>query len=285
MFKIFSKKQIMLTSTFLCILLLTGSLFNIAVPGITASADAGITVPVIMYHQVCNEPCVLGDYAITPEILKSDFEYMKENNINPISFSQLENYVKGGHSLPENPIVITFDDGERSFLTKVLPLLKQYRYPANINIVGSLVELYTDSGETDDRYAYLNENDLKILSNEPLVEIGYHSYNLHSLSNRRGMGKLYNESEDEYQRVICNDIALFEKLFMEITERKPSIAAYPYGIRNDTLQTLLKSNNYSVTLTCRESPNTLRVGDDLFELGRFNRPYRLSSETFFENIF
>ena len=285
MFRIFSRKHIIIISVSLCILLLSGSLFNIAVPHISASGNAGVTVPIIMYHQVCNNPSVLGDYAVTPEVLRNDFEYMKKHNIHPVSFSQLSKYVKFGEALPENPIVLTFDDGERSFLTKVLPLLREYNFPANINIVGALVELYTKNGETDDRYAYLNADDIKLLTNEPLVEIGYHSYNLHSLSNRRGMGSLYGESDKECEELICTDIEEFNKLFLSLTGSQPVIAAYPFGIRNDKLQGLLQNNNFTVTLTCRESPNTLTVGDDLFELGRFNRPYRISTKTFFESIF
>lgn len=285
MFRIFSRKHIIIISVYLCVLLLSGSLFNITIPHISASGNAGVTVPIIMYHQVCNNPSVLGDYAITPEVLRNDFEYMKKHNIHPVSFSQLSKYVKFGEALPENPIVLTFDDGERSFLTKVLPLLREYNFPANINIVGALVELYTKNGETDDRYAYLNADDIKLLTNEPLVEIGYHSYNLHSLSNRRGMGSLYGESDKEYEELICTDIEEFNKLFLSLTGSQPVIAAYPFGIRNDKLQNLLQNNNFTVTLTCRESPNTLTVGDDLFELGRFNRPYRISTKTFFESIF
>lgn len=283
MFKIFSYKQLTVFSVILCLFLLGGSVFNI-VPHIEASGTAGVCVPVIMYHQISSDPSVLGDYAVTPEILRDDFEYMKKNNINPVSFAQLGRFVKFGENLPENPIVITFDDGERTFLTKALPLLKEYNYPANINIVGSLVELYTENGETDDRYAYLNEEDIKLLCQEPLVEIGYHSYNLHSLSNRRGMGRLYGESDEEYEKLICSDIKRFEDLFISLTNTKPVIAAYPYGIRNDKLQNLLKDNDFTVTLTCRESTNTLQKGDNLFELGRFNRPYKMSQKAFFNNI-
>ncbi len=285
MFRIFSGKHITTISVILCVFLLFGSIFNIAVPNISASAKAGTAVSIVMYHQICDNPSVLGDYAITPELLREDFEYMKNNNIHPVSFAQLTKYVKTGDALPENPVVITFDDGERSFLTKVLPLLKEFSFPANINIVGSLAELYTENGETDDRYAYLNADDIRLLSQEPLVEIGYHSYNLHSLSNRRGMGRIYGETDPEYEKLILGDIKSFNNFFKTITDSQPTIAAYPYGIRNDTLQELLKSNNFTVTLTCRESPNTLTAGGDLFELGRFNRPYRVSSKTFFESIF
>ncbi len=285
MFKIFSRKHVIITSIVLCSVFLLCSVFNVAVPEIAASAKAGVTVPIIMYHQVCNDPAVLGDYAITPDLLREDFEYMKANGITPVSFAQLISYVKSGGSLPPKPIVLTFDDGERSFLTKVLPLLKEYGYPANVNIVGSLVELYTKNGDTDDRYAYLNEDDIRLLAHEPLVELGYHSHNLHSLSNRRGMGRLYGESDKDYAKLITEDIGYFTTLFKKLTNESPFIAAYPYGIRNDKLQGILEANKFTVTLTCRESTNTITIGGDLLELGRFNRPYRTSTRSFFENIF
>ena len=285
MFRIFSRKHVIITAVILCLGFLFGSLVNVAAPEIAASAKAGVTVPIIMYHQVCTDSSVLGDYAITPRILREDFEYMKANGITPVSFAQLISFVKSGGTLPQNPIVLTFDDGERSFLTKVLPLLKEYNYPANVNIVGSLVELYTQNGDTDDRYAYLNEDDIRLLSQESLVELGYHSYNLHSLSNRRGMGRIYGESDEAYTRLITEDIECFTTLFKSLTNESPFIAAYPYGIRNDTLQGILEASKFTVTLTCRESTNTLTVGGDLLELGRFNRPYRASTKAFFENIF
>ena len=105
-----------------------------------------------MYHQISENKAIWGDYVIPLSVLEEDFRYMKNHNINPISFEQLSLYTEKGERLPQNPIIITFDDGERSFITKVLPLLEEYKYPANMNLVGSLVELYTKNGE---RYSSL----------------------------------------------------------------------------------------------------------------------------------
>ena len=166
----------------------------------------------------------------------------------------------------------------------MVPLLEEYNYPAVVNIVGALTDLYTENGETNDKYAYLNWNDIKTLSQNPLVEIGHHSYNFHSLGYRRGMGKIYGESNSAYSEIIKTDIEkLNEKLLSNIGER-PYILAYPYGIRNDTLLEIAKDENFPVTLSCRESINKISVGDELFELGRFNRPYGKSSDIYFESI-
>lgn len=285
MFRIFRFSQLAIISAFLCGIMLLGAYLNAVSPYVTALSQPQTCLPVIMYHQVHSGTKSCGDYIISLSTLRDDFEYMKQNNITPVSFASLRDYVENGSPLPENPVVITFDDGERSFLTKVVPLLQEYGYPANVNIIGSLVELYTKNGETDDRYAYLSEYDIKSLSENPLVELGCHTYNLHSLTDRRGVARLYGEREDDYRRLIEKDIALFNQLFINLTGRAPSVFAYPYGIKNSLCDSIVRSNGFTVTLTCRESVNKLSPGSTLFDLGRFNRPHGISTADFFEKIF
>ena len=246
--------------------------------------DTQKEVLIIMYHQISENSSLWGDYVIPEKLLDSDFKYLKDNGYTPIKIKDLIDFTEGKKLLPQKPVIITFDDGQRSFLTKVLPLLEKYNFPANTNIVGSLVDLYTENGETDDRYAYLNWNDIKILSEHPLVEIGHHSYNFHSLGLRRGMGKIYGESNSAYTEIIKTDIkTLNDKLILNVGF-VPYIMAYPYGIKNKTLEEIVKSEGFSVTLSCRECINKISVGDELFDLGRFNRPYKYSTNTFFTEI-
>lgn len=285
MFKIFSFKQLAVLSFFVCLIMILGALLNTLSPYVAVISQTGEKIPIIMYHQISDNKSIWGDYVIPLSLLEEDFQYMKKHNINPISFERLRLYVEKSEKLPENPIIITFDDGERSFLTKVLPLLEEYKYPANVNLVGSLVELYTKNGDTDDRYAYLNEEDVKLLSKNELVSLGCHSYNLHSLSGRRGMGKIYGESEEEYKKLVYNDIDKFNRNFERITGDKTDIMAYPYGIKNEALKTIVREKGFKITLTCREEINRLSVGSSLEELARFNRPYGKSSESFFGKIY
>ncbi len=259
------------------------SVTNIVTPCISVFSQSTKTVPIIMYHQI-TAASDGNDYVLPLKILENDFEYMKNNDFTPVSLDALFQYVKCGKPLPEKPIVITFDDGQKSFITKVLPLLEKYSYPANVNIIGSLVELYTNNRDNNDSYAYLNSNDIKTLFSHPLVEIGCHSYNLHNLSGRRGMGKIKGETETEYTQIIKKDIDAFQKLYISLTGEKAICIAYPYGIKNSTLVSVVKNEGFNIVLTCRESSNKLTIGGDLYELGRFNRPYGKSSKTFFESL-
>lgn len=284
MYKIITYKKLVIFSAILCFVMIFSAVANAFLPVISVFKEKKQEVLILMYHQVSENSSLWGDYVIPASLLKEDFEYLKNNNYTPIKIKDILDFTKGTKKLPEKAVVITFDDGQRSFLTKVVPLLEEYNYPAVINIVGALTDLYTENGETNDKYAYLNWNDIKTLSQNPLVEIGHHSYNFHSLGYRRGMGKIYGESNSAYSEIIKTDIEkLNEKLLSNIGER-PYILAYPYGIRNDTLLEIAKDENFSVTLSCRESINKISVGDELFELGRFNRPYGKSSDIYFENI-
>ncbi len=285
MFKVFTFKQIAVLSFCICFVMLFSALLNTVSPYVEVFSKNQVTVPIIMYHQISENKSIWGDYVIPISVLEEDFKYMKKHNINPVSFEDVLLFTQKGEKLPKNPIIITFDDGEKTFLTKVTPLLEQFNYPANVNLVGSLVDLYTKNGDNDDRYAYLNEEDVKTLSQNELVTLGCHSYNLHSLSGRRGMGKVYGESEDEYKAFINADIKRFNKNFEELTGQLPIIMAYPYGIKNETLLTIVKENGFKITLTCREEVNKITVGSTLENLGRFNRPYGKSSESFFERIY
>jgi len=284
MYKILTYKNLVVFSVLLSFLMIFSALSNTFLPALAVFKNNETDVLIIMYHQISENSNLWGDYVIPSSLLKSDFEYLQNNNYTPVKIKDVYDYCKGNKTLPEKPVVITFDDGQRSFLTKVVPLLEEYNFPAVVSVVGSLIDLYTENGETDDRYAYLNWNDLKTLSENSLVEIGHHSYNFHSLGCRRGMGKIYGESNLDYTKIMKTDIEKLNKKLLSNIGYKPYILAYPYGIKNTTLCDLVKSEGFSVTLTCRESVNKISVGEEFLELGRFNRPYKYSTHTFFTDV-
>ena len=284
MYKILTFKSLAIFSSFVCVAMIITALSNTFLPDTEVFSDNEKEVVIIMYHQISENKNLWGDYVIPESLLKEDLEYLKRNNFTPVKLQELLDFCNGKKDLPEKPVVITFDDGQRSFLTKVVPLLEEYNFPAVINVVGSLVDLYTENGDTDDRYAYLNKNDLKILSENSLVEIGHHSYNCHSLGSRRGLGKTYGESNSEYLTKMKADIGKLNKSLLSDIGITPYILAYPYGIRNNLLSELVKDMGFTVTLGCRECVNLISQGDELFDLGRFNRPYGKSSSAFFNEI-
>lgn len=282
MFAVFTYKRLAVMVIAVCALLIIGAVLSAFSPVATVMKSGEKRLMVIMYHQISENKKLWGKYVLPESVLEEDFLYMKENGYTPVSIDELLLFADGKWTLPEKPVLITFDDGQRSFLTKVVPLLEKYKYPAVVSVVGSLIDLYTENGDTDDRYAYLNWDDISALSKCEYVELGNHSYNMHSLGERRGMGMIKGESTEDYLNIVEKDIDMLQNDIYEHTGIKMRVLAYPYGIRNDNLLELAKEKGFSVTLTCREITDILASGENLYELGRFNRPYGISSKSFFE---
>jgi len=92
-----------------------------------------------------NEPIVLCYHSVVPdEIAKDPLQYgcfVSESEFSeqmsflaqtmaPISVSRFQQWLYHGSSLPQNPVLVTFDDGYRNNLRHAVPILLKYEIPA-----------------------------------------------------------------------------------------------------------------------------------------------------------
>jgi peptidoglycan/xylan/chitin deacetylase (PgdA/CDA1 family) len=73
------------------------------------------------------------------EMFERDLIYLRENNIKVISFSDLAGIVSGETELTTHAAIITFDDGDHSWYTMAVPLLKEYRMKATFFLWASKI--------------------------------------------------------------------------------------------------------------------------------------------------
>jgi poly-beta-1,6-N-acetyl-D-glucosamine N-deacetylase len=123
-------------------------------------------VPVIMYHDILSEKQVFFD--VTPAEFEADLQLIRDKGLTPISLDQLVTHLATGTPLPAKPILLTFDDGYEGHYTHVLPLLRQYGYPATFAIYPGKVG--THIGRSS-----LNWDQLREMAADPLVTIAAHS--------------------------------------------------------------------------------------------------------------
>ena len=57
---------------------------------------------------------------------EGDLKWLNDNNVTVIDFAELEKIVSGEKKLTSDAAIITFDDGDHSWYTLAMPLLKQY---------------------------------------------------------------------------------------------------------------------------------------------------------------
>jgi len=256
-------------------LFLSGALFLAAAP---EGAGQTVELPILMYHHIHSSPDRWGAYVISPETFENDLRYLKELGYESVSLSELLAFSKGEGTLPEKPILISFDDGHKSFQTYALPLLEKYDMSAVVAVVGAYTEAYSQTSDHNVSYAYLSYEELRELAASPHVEIISHSYALHDTKGRLGCKILPGESREVYEALLKEDIRLQGEGFQRELGFLPVAFAYPFGAGCPEAKEILKEAGFEVLFTCTEKVNRL-TGDpaELLSLGRFNRPHGLSS--------
>ncbi|MDD3203713.1 MAG: polysaccharide deacetylase family protein [Pygmaiobacter massiliensis] len=271
----------------ICCLLMTGLLLHMSamLPASAAAGANGVALPIIMYHSVLKDKSLAGPYIVTPETIESDFAYIKAHEYTTMFVSELANAVLTGEALPEKPIIITFDDGYLNNLTYVLPLLEKYDMKAVISVVGSYCECYAQKPDPNPAYAYLCWEDIDVLTNTGRIEIGNHSYNLHRKNTRKGAKKKLGESDADYYAALLTDVGKTQSLLEEYCGIVPTTFAYPFGYISKDAVPILQEMGFTAMLTCCEKVNIITGEPKVLQaLGRFNRPYGVSTQRFMARI-
>ena len=91
------------------------------------------SVPILVYHRV-------SDTDTNPTTLKvADFDaqlkYLADNGYHVVAPDDLLDAWASGKTLPDKPIVLTFDDGHEDIYKNVFPILQKYNMRATVFIV------------------------------------------------------------------------------------------------------------------------------------------------------
>lgn len=86
-----------------------------------------LRVPILMYHRIAvlagDEPAVTVDLTVDPGEFTLEMQWLKDNGYTSITQMQLYNALENGESLPDKPVLITFDDGYRGISTLAAPIM------------------------------------------------------------------------------------------------------------------------------------------------------------------
>lgn len=245
-----------------------------------------IKLPIIMYHSVLKDKSRSGKYIVTPETLEQDLKYISSKGYTAITMTDLINYVYRDESLPEKPIIITFDDGHYNNFGYAIPILKKYNMKAVISVVGAYVERYTKTGETNLNYSYMRWEDILSAMKEGTIEFQNHTYNMHgNTKGRNGSSRKRGETIQEYRKNFTDDIMKLQNEFQENTNYMPNTYTYPFGIVSKESNDIVKEMGFKASLSCTSGINIITKNTNcLYLLKRNNRPSGISTEEFFKKL-
>lgn len=246
----------------------------------------------LAYHNVEDSDPDQTYVGVTTERLISQLSWLQLNGYQPVTVDDLLAARDGGKPLPDKAVLLTFDDGYESFYTRVFPVLKAFRFPAVLSLVGAWLE----DGGPDATVAYAPDKlapapasmvqygDLKVrrdqfltwdqlreIRDSGLVEIGSHSYDAHHglMSNPQGNSQpdvttalfdpitgLY-ESEASARRTLNADTArIVAKITAELGKR-PRIMVWPYGEHSEMAISIAAENGMPIAFTLTDGLATL----------------------------
>jgi peptidoglycan/xylan/chitin deacetylase (PgdA/CDA1 family) len=241
----------------------TAAISSIALPNILHATGAkmpGGRIPALIYHDISN--LMYDDYALSPVSFSSQMEWLYASGYQTLPATDVEQFLKNGAG---RAVMLTFDDGDTSFMDYAFPLLKDYGFKATINIIGHAVNNHT---LIDRQRPVLSWDECRYLLSSGLVDIGCHSYALHSPG-----GVL----SDAYG-AIEKDLALFQETYERELGKRCAVLAWPYGIYDKKCIEIARHAGFSYILTSREG--FINEGSDMFDLPRLNINNKLDLTSF-----
>jgi len=232
-------------------------------------ADAGGQVerlPVLMYHHlVTDEP--ESDAELHVDCFQKQMQFLHEHGYATLTLEEFERHHAQG-AFPERSLLITFDDGYRSFLEHAYPLLRTFGFSSVVfPVVGLMPGLQRHIVFVD----HLSFHEIRLMESlGGRIDVGSHTYDLHDYGDAEHAMALRQPGEsvcDHHDRV-RRDL-LTSKLLLEAqTDREIDALAWPYGITTEALVDVAAEVGFALQFTT--DVGYVTAATPLTALPRFN---------------
>ncbi|HMN62965.1 MAG TPA: polysaccharide deacetylase family protein, partial [Anaerolinea sp.] len=188
-------------------------------PELVQYGPGKVTIPVLLYHHVLVDPTSKGRYAVSRDAFIEQMNYLVANGYHAITVTDMEEAINYGKLLPSNPIVITFDDGNRDIYEQAFPILKAMNFPATMYLIGIAINADTN------------------LTTQMIQEMAQAGWEMgsHSMTHT----DLVKSDNRAYE--VCTSKQVIE----EKTGLTVHSIAYPYGTVNESIMKLAQECGYS----------------------------------------
>jgi len=203
------------------------------------------TVPVLSYHRFSKDRG--SEMTMCEKMLEEQMNYLKHNGYSVLTLEQFLDFLDFKAQIPEKSVLLTFDDGWRSFYDIAYPILQKHSFPATLFIYPDFIG--AGSALSWAQLKELAENKMEI--------------QCQSLSHRDLTTLKKQESFEEYFVSLNREILGSKQVIEKRLNRKCTCFAYPYGATNKLVIALVKKHGYRGAFTVRRGSNPFFIDNFL----------------------
>lgn len=195
-------------------------------------------IPILCYHRFgkhCDSPLCIPD-----RTFEMQMRYLKENGYYTLTPEKLLDFLEYRQPVPRKSVVITVDDGYRSFYDVAYPVLKKYRFTATLFVYVNFIGVSSKS---------LNWAQLRELKDNG-ISIGSHTVMHSDLSKQAD-----HEDEDAYMQRLHREIFDSKRIIDAKLDQDTFVFAYPFGRVNHTAGLMAHQAGYRLAMTVRRGGN------------------------------
>jgi peptidoglycan/xylan/chitin deacetylase (PgdA/CDA1 family) len=190
-------------------------------------------VPILCYHNLDRQ--AKGRLVLAASSFEEQMRYLKKEGYRVVSLKEFVDFMSFKRQLPRKSVVLTFDDGYRSFRDYAYPILKELGFSATLFV-------YTDYvGAGRNAFTW---DDLKAMAAE--------GFDIQAHSKTHGdLRKAPNESNEQFARRMQAELEQPLAQFQQRLGSRPVFLAYPYGRQDDDVVKKVKDYGYIAAFTVR----------------------------------
>jgi peptidoglycan/xylan/chitin deacetylase (PgdA/CDA1 family) len=197
----------------------------------TSPLASDISVPVLMYHSLSDAPAASARaLSVRPATFAAQLRYLRQEGFSGLTFGELCQRRRGGHSLPARPIVLTFDDGYADLIEEALPVMLEQGFPATVFVTTGWLRDAARCATGTPPGRMLAWSQVAELSSAG-VEIGAHSHSHPQLDQIR-------------QPRLRVELADSRRLLEDRLGHSVHSLAYPYGYSSKRVRAVARETGY-----------------------------------------
>lgn len=207
-------------------------------------APAPRDIPVLMYHNVLPDDPGLSVWQVSADEFARQMDQLDEAGFTPILPEDIALAAAGRGTLPDKPVVITFDDGCEGVIRHAEPVLARHGFKAICYVIAGLLAGVGAERTVFDGNPLLSANEAAAMAARGVIAVGSHSMT-HARNNPLRLGREIGPSRDAI-RQLGGDVHSY---------------CYPFGLHGyDFMYDALRTNGFHTALVCQDE--IFRFGTD-----------------------